>query len=80
MFWILIVMYVWAGATLAFAIWLFEDIGQALNSLPHTSTTKPFERKMTNNRVIILVALLWPIALPMWATIHFYERSFEAKK
>ncbi len=69
----LIAMYLWAGATVAFALWMFETIGQAMNGL--LPEEKHLKKLRGNPGVMVILFAVWPIVLPMWAFIERKERS-----
>lgn len=65
----LIVVYSWAGASVLFALWQIETIGQAMNGL--LPEEKQFKTYLCNKPVVMaIVFLAWPMALPIWVFIE----------
>ena len=68
MLWISIV-YLWAGASVLFALWQIEVIGQAMNGLlPEEKRFNTYLRRKP--AVMAIVFLAWPMALPIWVFIE----------
>lgn len=70
----LAVLYLWAGATVCFALWHLEEIAEALHGL------HPNEFSHKNNlrgepMVMAVVTVGWPIVLPAWAWLLWKERA-----
>jgi hypothetical protein len=64
MIWILLLMYVWAGATVAWSFRLFDEIEQAMDE------ALPFKESVATVKysagIALTIAALWPAVLPIW--------------
>lgn len=73
MIWIMLVMYIWAGLTTACALRQFNDVKLAMDE------ALPFIESVASVRysigVLLTFASVWPIALPIWLSMMWKERS-----
>jgi len=69
---ILVLVYLWAGATTLFALWQFEEIGQAVNGL--LPKEKHLKRFLSSWEIKILFFVAWPIVLLGWVWIEYRGR------
>jgi len=70
----LVIMYLWAGATVAWAMLHVEEIGAALHGAIPDVFPAP-QTSMRKKRVAAAVILGWPLVLPVWLRLWHKERS-----
>ena len=70
----LLVVYFWAGASVLFALWQIETIGQAMNGLlPEEKRFKTYLRGKP--AVMAIIFLAWPMALTIWGFIEMRSNA-----
>ena len=61
---IFLLMYAWAGATVAWSFRLFDEVKQAMDeALPLKESVATVKYSMG---VALTIAALWPVVLPIW--------------
>lgn len=73
MIWIILALYLWAGATTALALRMFNDVKVSMDE------ALPFRDSLASVRysvgVLLTFILIWPLVLPVWTAAYLKERS-----
>ena len=72
MIWIILAMYLWAGATTAMALRMFNDVKVAMDeALPFTESVASVRYSVG---VLLTFMMAWPLVLPVWTAAYLKER------
>lgn len=68
-------IYIWAGATTGFALWLFADLHEALEqAYPETFTSSGRSSTSVGPAVFLVVVIVWPLMLFVWLWREWQDR------